>query len=81
METFFLSLFNLFLLVIYSLIFIILLVGVVNVIKGEAKLKTRQVIIWLIMFFSFLYLYFYLDGAGVFPDWDKGWSPSRDGWP
>lgn len=29
----------------------------------------------------FFYLYFYLDGAGFFPDWDKGWSPSRDGWP
>tara|TARA_B110000046_G_C13001874_1_gene402550 strand:+ start:986 stop:1240 length:255 start_codon:yes stop_codon:yes gene_type:complete len=84
METFFEALFNAFLLLVYILLFLFLLGGAGAAFKHKEvrqKLKSIHLIIWLIMLFFCLYLYFYLDGAGVFPDWDKGWSPSRDGWP
>ena len=83
METFFEALFNAFLLLVYILLFLFLLGGAGYAFKhkGDGTFKAIHLIIWLIMLFFCLYLYFYLDGAGVFPDWDKGWSPSRDGWP
>jgi amino acid transporter len=83
METFFEALFNAFLFLVYALIFLFLLVFAEAAFKGELKqkLKSIHLIIWLTMLFFCLYLYFYLDGTGFFPDWDKGWSPSRDGWP